>query len=73
MAQYNQLTPLMKLVNGDGLSALTTPNSHCLYAGRLLTCVKRPIHIHSSSSKINRLASNKGFNIHAHDIQRGIV
>ena len=55
----------MKLVNGDGLSALTTPTSHCLHAGRLLTCVKLPIHIHSSSSKINKLVSNKGFNIHA--------
>ena len=56
----------MKLVNGDGLGALTTPTSHCLHADRLLTCVKLPIHIHSSSSKINRLVSNKGFNIHAH-------
>ena len=56
----------MKLVNGDGLSALTTPTSHFLHAGRLLTCVKLPVHIHSSSSKINRLVSNKGFNIYAH-------
>ena len=56
----------MKLVNGDGLSALNTPTSQCLHAGRLLTCVKLPIHIHSSSSKINRLVSNKGFNIHSH-------
>ena len=65
MAQHNLLTPLMKLVNGDALSALTTPTSHFLHAGRLLTCIKLPIHIHSSSSKINRLASTKGFNIHA--------
>ncbi len=30
MAQHNLLTPLMKQVNGDALSALTTPTSHCL-------------------------------------------
>ena len=63
----------MKLVNGDALSVLTTPTSHCLHAGRLLTCLKLPIHIRSSSSKINRLASNKGFNILYMNAEREIV
>ena len=52
------------------------PTSHCLHAGQLLACYKLHIsyiHILSSSAqrrivsfasrKINRLASNKGFNI----------
>ncbi len=44
MAQQNEIRPLM-ICSGesDALSTLTTPTSHCLHVGQLLTGFQLPI------------------------------